>query len=157
MKYIFLASLLVLVGACSNPVEQKTQHQNTKVPVQAIYAGFAAGDMAMVTSVMSPDIVWNEAEGNPYADKNPYEGPDAILSGLFARLGGEWINFTATPNEYVIEGNRVIVFGRYTANYRATGQALDAPFVHSWTLQDGKVVSFQQYTDTAEYAAVMTK
>ncbi|MBL4616715.1 MAG: nuclear transport factor 2 family protein, partial [Robiginitomaculum sp.] len=77
--------------------------------VQIVYNGFAVGDMNMVTSVMSPDIIWNEAEGNPYADKNPYVGPDAILSGVFARIGGEWTNFTATPSEFVTQGNRVVV------------------------------------------------
>jgi hypothetical protein len=28
--------------------------------------------------------------GRPYADKNPYVGPNAVLEGLFARLAGEW-------------------------------------------------------------------
>ena len=34
------------------------------------YAAFAAGDVPAVLSVMSPDIVWNEAENFPYADGN---------------------------------------------------------------------------------------
>jgi len=39
---------------------------------------------------MSPDIQWNEAENFVYADGNPYVGPDAVVNGVFARLGAEW-------------------------------------------------------------------
>jgi len=70
-----------------------------RATVQTIYDGFAVGDMDMVTSVMADDIVWNEAQGHPYADLNPYIGPDAILSGLFSRIGEEWDYFTAEPEE----------------------------------------------------------
>lgn len=130
---------------------------SAKAVVEEVYAGFAAGDMDRVTGAMASDIVWNEAEGNPYADNNPYVGPEAVLTGLFARLGGEWDGFAAMPQEYVTESDRVIVFGRYSGAYKATGEAMDAPFVHSWTVTDGKIVAFQQYTDTAEHAAVMGK
>lgn len=137
------------------PVTAGAAADDAKAAVRTIYEGFAAGDMARVTSVMAPDIVWREAEGSPYADKNPYTGPDAIVSDLFARLGSQWAEFTAVPQEYVAENGRVIVFGRYGGTYTASGKALDAPFVHSWTVKDGKITAFQQYTDTAQYVAVM--
>ncbi len=124
--------------------------------IETVYAGFAAGDIAKATSKMAPDIIWNEAEGNPYADKNPYIGPDAIIGGLFSRLGGEWDGFTARPDEYVVDGDRVVVFGRYTGTYKATGKSMDVPFVHSWTIKGGAIEAFQQYTDTATHTAAMT-
>lgn len=121
--------------------------------VQAVYDGFAVGDMDMVTGGMADDIVWNEAQGHPYADLNPYIGPDAILSGLFARIGGEWDYFTADPKEYIVEGERLVVIGHYAARHTATGNTLDAPFVHVWTVQNNEITSFQQYTDTAAQVA----
>ncbi|MCC5870355.1 MAG: SMP-30/gluconolactonase/LRE family protein [Gammaproteobacteria bacterium] len=124
--------------------------------VDNVYTLFAAGDVEGFAALMAPDIVWNEAEGNPYADLNPYIGPEAVLTGLFARLLSDWENFTATPNELVVEGDRVVVFGRYGQTWPATGQMLDIPFVHSWTVQDGRLVAFQQYTDTAALVATMT-
>lgn len=127
----------------------------TKAVVQTVYDGFAAGDMEMVTSVMSNGIVWNEAQGNPYADKNPYIGPDAILSGLFSRLGGEWEYFTAEPNEFIIDGTRVAVIGQYEARHKTTDRTLDAPFVHVWTVQGSEIIAFQQYTDTAAHVVAM--
>ena len=56
-------------------------------PVRALYAAFAKGDMPAALACMAPDIVWNEAENYPYADRNPYIGPEAVLMGVFARIG----------------------------------------------------------------------
>ena len=36
------------------------------------------------------------------------------------------------------------------------GAPLDAPFCHVYRFQGGKIVTFQQYTDTAQWARLMT-
>lgn len=155
-----LAPLMLggVLSGCAQQAEdaQAASATTARDAVETVYAGFATGDIALAVSTMAADIEWREAESNPYADKNPYVGPDAIVSGLFARLGGEWDGFTATPQEFVAQGDRVVVFGRYTGTYLATGKAMDAPFVHSWTVKDGEIASFQQYTDTAAQIAAMT-
>lgn len=125
--------------------------------IQGLYAAFGAGDVPGAVSRMSPDIVWNEAEHFPYADGNPYVGPDAILAGVFARLGGEWDGFAAVPAEYLDAGDTVVVLGRYRGTYRATGRSLDAQLAHVWRIADGKVAGFQQYTDTFQTAQVIER
>lgn len=122
--------------------------------VRAIYSAFAAGDIAGVVSRMASDMEWNEAENFPYADGNPYRGPDSILSGVFARLGAEWDGFAAMPEEYLDAGETIIVLGRYGGACKATGRALDAQFAHVWRVRDGKAAHFQQYTDTLQAARV---
>jgi sugar lactone lactonase YvrE len=154
MKPIRLPLLFLVLAL---PVQADT-HDSTspRAVVESVYTLFAAGDVEGFAALMAPDIVWNEAEGNPYADLNPYIGPEAVLTGLFARLLSDWENFTATPNEWVVEGNRVVVFGRYGQTWPATGQVLDIPFVHSWTVRDGLLAAFEQFTDTAALVATMT-
>lgn len=122
--------------------------------IRAIYAAFAAGDIPGVVSRMAPDMEWNEAENFPYADGNPYRGPDAILSGVFARLGSEWEGFAAVPEEFLDAGETIVVLGRYGGACKATGQSLDAQFAHVWRVKDGKAAQFQQYTDTLQAAQV---
>lgn len=122
--------------------------------VRAIYEAFAAGDIPGVIGRMSPDIVWNEAENYPYADGNPYRGPEAIVGGVFARLGSEWDGFAARPEEFLGAGGTVVVLGRYGGAFKATGQSQDAQFAHVWRIADGKATGFQQYTDTLQAARV---
>jgi ketosteroid isomerase-like protein len=127
--------------------------QNVEL-VHSIYEAFAAGDVPGVVARMSPDMVWNEAENFPYADGNPYCGPEAILGGVFARLGSEWDGFAAVPEEFLGAGDTVVVLGRYRGTYKATGRALDAQLAHVWRVADGKAVRFQQYTDTLQAVRV---
>ena len=81
--------------------------------IQGIYAAFARGDIPAVLGAMSPDIVWNEAEHNlPLADGNPYIGPQAVLEGVFMRLGEDFDGFIVVPERYVAEGDSVVRFDR---------------------------------------------
>lgn len=125
--------------------------QNVEL-VRSIYDAFAAGDIPAVVGRMSPAIVWNEAENFPYADGNPYCGPEAILGGVFARLGSEWDGFAAVPEEFLDAGETVVVLGRYRGTCKATGSALDAQLAHVWRVEDGRAIRFQQYTDTLQAA-----
>lgn len=52
------------------------------------------------------------------------------------------------PAQLVAEGDTVVAIGTYAGRYRATGKSFEAPFVHVWTLVDGRIVRFQQHTDT---------
>lgn len=121
--------------------------------VRGLYAAFAAGDVPAFLAALSPDIRWCEAEGFPLADGNPYIGPDAIVRGVFARLGDHWSEFRVEPGEFAGSGDVVTMFGRYRAVGKKTGKPLDVQVAHTFWVQDGKVVRFQQMCDTAAVAA----
>jgi len=123
--------------------------------VKGIYHSLAAGDVAAAVAAMSPAIEWNEAENFPYADGNPYIGPEAILGGVFARLASEWDGFHVEPEQFLDAGDTVVVIGRYAGSWRATGAAMNPQAAHIWTLADGKVVRFQQLVDTLAVARAM--
>lgn len=125
--------------------------QDTSELVRSIYEAFANGDVPHVLGMFSPELVWNEAENFVYADRNPYVGPQAVLEGVFLRLAQEWDGFSVTAEEIVGSGDTAVARGRYRGTCKATGVAVDAQFAHVWKLADGKVVSFQQYTDTAQF------
>ncbi len=122
--------------------------------VRGIYDAFAAGDIPGVLGRMSPDIVWNEAENFPYADRNPYRGPDAVLGGVFARIGAEWDGFAVVPEELLDAGDTIVMLGRYKGSCKATGMAQNTQVVHVWRIADGKATAFQQYADTLQVARV---
>jgi uncharacterized protein len=119
--------------------------------VQDMYAAFGRGDISTVIAALDPQIEWLEAESFIYADGNPYVGPNAVLEGVFMRLGTEWDGFTVSPKEVLDAGDTIIGHGYYSGTYKQTGKNVKAQFAHFFTFRDGKVVKFQQYTDTAQF------
>ena len=124
--------------------------------LKSLYEAFGRGDIPAVLGGMSPGIKWYQAEGNPYRPSGEaWVGPDTVLNSLFARLGAEWDGFTVHPKSFHNAGGSVIVEGRYSGKYKATGKSMDTQFCHVWDVKDGKVTRFQQYVDTAKLQAVM--
>lgn len=128
---------------------------NDRELIQSLYDAFARGDAGVVLAAFDPGIVWLEAENGPYADGNPYFGPHRVAQGVFARIAGEWDDFFFYPDTLLQDGDTVIAAGRYRGTYRGTGRALNAQFVHVWTVRNGRIVRFQQYADTARFHRVM--
>lgn len=123
--------------------------------VSGLYDAFAAGDVPGVLGAMSPDIVWNEADSHPYADGNPYVGPQAVLEGVFARCIGEWDGFAVEIDEILDAGDTIVAFGRYTGTYKASGKPQNTQLVHVWRIKDGKIAAYQQHADTLQVARAM--
>jgi len=127
--------------------------QNVQI-IDSLYNAFSTGDIPTVLGLMDPQIQWNEAESNSLADGNPYNGPDAILEGVFARLGANHDYFGLQDvKTHNMSNNMVLATLRYDAKVKATGKAYNAQAAHLWTLnEDGKIIAFQQYVDTKKLA-----
>jgi uncharacterized protein len=121
--------------------------------VKGLYEAFGKGDVPGVLGAFDQGIDWREAEGFLYADGNPYSSPQAVAEGVFQRLGTDVQDFAVTPERMIDGGDTVVVEGRYRGTMKATGTPVDAQFAHVWELREGKVIRFQQYTDTRQWAA----
>ncbi|MCP9198590.1 nuclear transport factor 2 family protein [Gramella sp. GC03-9] len=110
--------------------------------------------MATVLGSMDSSIEWNEAESNSLADGNPYIGPDAVLKGVFTKLGENHEYFELQDVKiHGMEDDMVLATLRYDGKVKATGKTYNAQAAHLWKLSDeGKITSFQQYVDTKKLA-----
>ena len=128
------------------------QQNNAKI-IESLYAAFEVGDMPTVLAGLDEKVIWNEAEGNRYADGNPYIGPQAILSGVFARIGAEYEYFKLVNIQlHEMENEQVLATLRYQAKLKKNGATYDAQAAHLWVLKNEKVIGFQQYLDTKKVA-----
>jgi len=121
--------------------------------VKTLYGAFANGDMPAILAIFDAQIHWMEAESGPLAEGNPYIGPLAVAEGVFMRLAGEIDNFTVHVEQLSGDSQTVTAQGRYRGTVNATGTELDAQFAHIWTVREGKLTAFQQYTDTCQWRA----
>jgi uncharacterized protein len=111
--------------------------------------------MDAVMADMHADIVWHQAQGLPHG--GVYHGLAEVRRNIFDPLDRDWWSeFTAEPDDVLDAGDEIVVLGRYRGIAKETGKKLDVPFVHVWTLQDGKAVRFRQFLDTAGWVDALS-
>ncbi len=114
--------------------------------IKRLYQAFAEGDIDSVSALLDPSVEWIESDGIPYG--GVFKGYEAVLNGVFTKIGAEWENFTADVDQFIDAGDIVVTLGTDSATYKATGKKMIAPTASIWTLKNGKVVKFRQYIDT---------
>ena len=124
--------------------------------IRGMYDSFRKGDVPAVLGRMDERVEWIEADNFPYSDRSPYIGPQAVLEGVFMRLGEDWAEFSVMPEQMIDAEGSVIVLGHHHGRYKETGKELHAQFAHVWGVKDGRVVRFQEFTDTKQFADVVS-
>lgn len=122
--------------------------------IRSTYLGTSEENGRNLLATLAPDASWTEAEGFPYA--GTYVGPDAIIAGVFRRLGTEWTGYRAEVHTFLEDGDRVAAFGVYSGTYNATGKSMRAAFAHLYEVKDGKIATMTQYVDSAMVVQALT-
>ncbi|PLP57412.1 DUF4440 domain-containing protein [Mesorhizobium loti] len=114
--------------------------------IKAHYAGSDNKDLAAMMAPITDRTAWTEMAGFPYA--GTYVGTVAIIEGVFKRIGDEWEGYTFSLERLVDGGSTILGIGTYSGTYKRTGRPMKARVVHVWDVEDGKVLRFEQFTDT---------
>ncbi len=114
--------------------------------IKAHYAGSDNKDLAAMMAPITDRTAWTEMAGFPYA--GTYVGTVAIIEGVFKRIGDEWEGYTFTLERLIDGGSTILGIGTYSGTYKRTGKPMKARVVHVWDVEDGKVLRFEQFTDT---------
>ena len=129
-------------------------HRSALEIARASYQAFAQDDLDSVLAELDPQIVWEQAQGLPHG--GTYHGIDEVRRNVFDPLERDWWDeFRARPDEFIGTGDQVVALGRYRGIAKEGGRALDVPFVHVWTVREGKVTRFRQFLDTAGWNAAL--
>jgi ketosteroid isomerase-like protein len=123
--------------------------QNTKV-VQDAYDAFGRGDIATLLGYMTEDIQWQGVIGT--APHVPFSGErkgKSQVAEFFEQVAAAEDFQQFEPREFVAQGEKVVAMGHYRAVTKPTGKSFESDFVMVFTLRDGKVARFQEFTDSA--------
>ena len=115
--------------------------------VRAAYRAFATRDIDSLLRLVSPAVEW----GEPVDPLIPTSGTRNGLSGVleWLRIGQDTETILAfEPSRFLADGDTVAVICRTTVVARSTGRTYDTDFVHVVTVDDGRIVRFQEFFDT---------
>ena len=118
--------------------------------VAAHYAASASGDIHGAFANFAENITWIESPGGAYAGE--FHSMAEVFEKVFGRIQADWENFGAHL-DYLIadnENNTAAAVVNYTGTFRATGKPQNTRVVQLWSIEDGKVVRFEQVVDSAQ-------
>jgi uncharacterized protein len=133
----------------------ETQELKTnKQIVQNAYGYFTSGNIPELLNILTDDVKWTTP------------GPATIIPwvgfrsgkqqvGEFFKLVSENIEFQKfEPKEYIAEGDKVVVFGHWEGKSKKTGKVDSSSWTMMFTIKNGKVCEFREFSDT--FSAVET-
>jgi 2-(1,2-epoxy-1,2-dihydrophenyl)acetyl-CoA isomerase len=123
---------------------------------QRLYDALRNGDRATLDDLLSPNFVGHATEGLPLNMGGEHRGPEAMQRELWWRIGRNFIA-EAQPDELRgLEDGGLLVRGRYRGAGRASGNLLDAEFIHLLTFDgQGRITALRQLTDSAAWVRAL--
>lgn len=119
--------------------------------VMRIYDAFSRGDLSALLERLDAqaELLFEGPTDIPWAGR--YQGREGWTT-FFQTLGQNLDEITLTMEPFAVQNDNVIVSGRYRARVRLTGERIDSPLVHLWTVRDGVVIRCVELTNTAAEA-----
>ena len=116
--------------------------------VDKMFTAFASGDVDGFVATVSEDTVWI------------YHGTQIIPAGVFVKKEGvktfftnimertEIINFE--PQEFIVEGNKVVVLGREHQKVKRSGRELKQKRVQIYTVENELITKMEEFATSEE-------
>lgn len=123
--------------------------------VRAFYAATIPGHREAIRGIQSPHVTYDLPAGLPIAAGH-FEGLDDVSDRFLASFYGA-LDVRFVAEEYIAAGDSVVTLGRIEGTARRTGAPVDVPFVHVWTVRQGRLQRLRAFTDTALLASALAE
>jgi len=122
--------------------------------VKSAYEAFSRGDINGVLAALSDDVDWHIQGPSGIPMIGRWRGHQEVAD-FFKIVNDNEEAEEFTPHTFIGDGENVVVLGHYRWRMKATGRVAESDFAHAFVVRDGKVISYNEYTDTAAFAAAL--
>ena len=114
-----------------------------------MFAAFAAGDLDALIETVHPDSRWTYYGANPRISTAEFRGHEPVRR-FFERIGTRLAMTEFNTDEFIAEGDTVVIFGSEAGTVKATGQAFRNVWSQKYVVRDGLIVEMAEYNIQAE-------
>ena len=111
--------------------------------IRRAFSDYAREGIKPGRGYLAPDVVWNPT------DETPQHGEEAVLAYM-ERWENEWEDLKTVAEDFTGSGDRVLVTVHFSGRGRLSGIEVDARTYEVYTLNDGKIVRMDEFSDKAE-------
>ena len=119
------------------------------------YDMFMRGDIDGVIGLCADDIAWVSPKTEGISFSGAFNGKAEV--GRFFKLMSETIEFEHfEPQCFIADNDKVAVSGISRARVLENGAKCDDAWVHIFTMKNGQIARFEQYNNSAAFAAALS-
>lgn len=115
--------------------------------VKRLYAKFEDGDAEGVFQLLDPGVEWLTPETLPWS-RGAYVGHEQVRE-YFTSFADALAEPSIEPDQFIAEGDRVVVLGTESGTSRVTGRSFTVRFAHAFVVREERVVQMRGHIDTA--------
>jgi len=109
-------------------------------------AAFNAGDVEQMLALSDPELEWRPAFGGATGGATAYHG-FAGFREYWCGTQEIWDRFHFEPEQFMDDGNSVLVVGRGSGRAKGSGVDIDQPFAMLFRVRSGKVLFGQTFVE----------
>jgi hypothetical protein len=121
--------------------------QNKQLVMRA-YEMYKNKDVKGILALCDDKVEWIAPDSDYVPFAGSHHGRDQVAQ-FFSQLEQSQDVIRFEPHNFIAEGDKVAVTGAASWHVKTTGLTYDSPWVHVFTLRDGKIARFEQYAHTA--------
>ena len=119
-----------------------------KEVVDKIFSAFGSGDVEQFVATVSEDTVWiyHGTHIIPAGTFEKKEGVRTFFTNIMERT--EIINFE--PQQFIVEGNMVVVLGREHQRVKRSGRELKQKWVQIYMVENNLITKMEEFAASEE-------
>jgi len=120
--------------------------------VTRMFAAFGAHDLDALLATVHPESHWTYCGANPHLSRAEFTGR-ARVRRFFERILGRLEITAFNTDQFVTEGDTVVIFGSEAGVVRVTGQPFRNEWCQKYVVRDGLIVEMTEYNVQVEARA----
>lgn len=122
--------------------------------VKSAYEAFSRADIRGVLATLADNVDWYLQGPSSIPMCGRRHGPQEVAE-FFKIVADTEEAEKFEPKEFIAHGDDVVVLGHYRFRMKSTGRVAESDFAHVFVVQNGKIASYREYTDTAAFATAL--
>ena len=130
-----------------------TEDENVEILKRAyqLWNDTKASSLDHWMDLIADDVHWRSiSDGNPGMEFSRTCQCKNDIARYFAEVSKDWEMIHYSVDEYIAQGDRVVVLGQCAWKHRKTGRSAESPKADIIRMKDGKIVEFFEFFDTAK-------
>ena len=121
---------------------------SAKTVIEEMFSAFSSGDVEKFVATVSEDTVWvyHGTQIIPAGTFDKKEGVRTFFTNILERT--EIINFE--PQQYIVEGNMVVVLGQEHQKVKRSGRELKQKWVQIYTVENDLITRMEEFATSEE-------